>query len=257
MTNRLRMYRFRLDRREMALLGRRHRIPARTADEGYLVHAALAACFGDAAPSPFTIDPTSASSGDGVSVLAYGTTPLAELIERLQATADVQAANVMAVDDCREKALPERWTVGARYGFRVRVCPVKRRQEGQRIIERDALLVWPGADGQQDISTMDRRRACYRAWFEARTDAAAGADFADIDLASFRLARFVRRCGDRKREIPEARSAERRGASGRPDATLTGTLTITDSDAFTALLARGIGRHKAFGFGMLLLQAPG
>ena len=45
-----------------------------------------------------------------------------------------------------------------------------------------------------------------------------------------------------------------RGASGRPEVVLGGRFTITDPDTFTALLTRGIGRHRAFGFGMILLK---
>jgi CRISPR system Cascade subunit CasE len=45
------------------------------------------------------------------------------------------------------------------------------------------------------------------------------------------------------------------GARGeRPNVVLEGTLRVTDADAFRALLARGVGRHRAFGFGMLLLR---
>jgi len=56
-----------------------------------------------------------------------------------------------------------------------------------------------------------------------------------------------------------SREDDRRRASRAidgPDVTFTGTLEVTDSAAFSALLARGLGRHRAFGFGMLLL-APG
>jgi CRISPR system Cascade subunit CasE len=35
-----------------------------------------------------------------------------------------------------------------------------------------------------------------------------------------------------------------------------GTIEILDSAAFVRLLARGVGRHAAFGYGMLLLR-PG
>jgi len=34
-----------------------------------------------------------------------------------------------------------------------------------------------------------------------------------------------------------------------------GTLSVRDPEAFAAALAAGVGRHKAFGFGMLLLRA--
>ena len=37
---------------------------------------------------------------------------------------------------------------------------------------------------------------------------------------------------------------------------MSGTLRVTDPAAFAAGLARGIGRHRAFGFGMLLLAPP-
>jgi CRISPR system Cascade subunit CasE len=36
-----------------------------------------------------------------------------------------------------------------------------------------------------------------------------------------------------------------------PDASFTGVLTVRDPEAFGRLLARGIGRHRKFGFGML------
>ena len=52
----------------------------------------------------------------------------------------------------------------------------------------------------------------------------------------------------------------RRDASRRlrwvegPDTVMSGELQTSDPDAFARLLARGIGRHRAFGFGMLLLR---
>jgi CRISPR system Cascade subunit CasE len=42
----------------------------------------------------------------------------------------------------------------------------------------------------------------------------------------------------------------------RPNAVLEGHLMVRDPVAFRALLARGVGRHRAFGFGMLLLRPP-
>ena len=39
-------------------------------------------------------------------------------------------------------------------------------------------------------------------------------------------------------------------------AVLAGTLTVRDPQAFATLLARGVGRHRAFGYGMLLLSPP-
>ena len=41
-----------------------------------------------------------------------------------------------------------------------------------------------------------------------------------------------------------------------PDVVMQGRLRVSDPQAFAQLLARGVGRHRAFGFGMLLLR-PG
>ena len=35
---------------------------------------------------------------------------------------------------------------------------------------------------------------------------------------------------------------------------MTGELEVGDSERFLHLLARGVGRHRTFGFGMLLLR---
>ena len=41
---------------------------------------------------------------------------------------------------------------------------------------------------------------------------------------------------------------------GGPDAVLAGQLRVKNQQAFAQLLAHGIGRHRAFGFGLLLLR---
>jgi CRISPR system Cascade subunit CasE len=54
------------------------------------------------------------------------------------------------------------------------------------------------------------------------------------------------------------RSGRRSGskAVNGPDAVVTGTLVVRDPARFAEALARGIGRFRAFGFGMLLLSPP-
>jgi CRISPR system Cascade subunit CasE len=39
-----------------------------------------------------------------------------------------------------------------------------------------------------------------------------------------------------------------------PDATFSGLLVVKEPDNFVKLLAHGVGRHGAFGYGMLLLR---
>ena len=46
----------------------------------------------------------------------------------------------------------------------------------------------------------------------------------------------------------------RRHASEGPDAVIQGTLTVAEPGEFTDLVAHGVGRHRAYGYGMLLLR---
>jgi len=70
-------------------------------------------------------------------------------------------------------------------------------------------------------------------------------------------------CGDGRLVAERVLTADAQGvlrlSAGRlgPDAVFKGVLQIHDADAFNRLLRRGIGRHRAFGFGMLLLKPAG
>jgi CRISPR system Cascade subunit CasE len=150
------------------------------------------------------------------------------------------------------------WAFGRKLGFEVRVRPVVRRDRpGDRdaACERDAFQVayhQAEADGTGAAIELPRRESVYRAWLAGRVGRLGGARLIEdsIRLVAFQRLRVARR-----------RAAD---ASGRrpltptegPDAVLAGVLEVTDGPAFTSLLRRGIGRHRAFGFGMLLLRPP-
>ena len=68
---------------------------------------------------------------------------------------------------------------------------------------------------------------------------------ANLDTESVTLVSFQRTRAHRK--------LHRRHIEG-PDAVMRGILTVTDPDAFAETLAHGIGRHRAYGYGMLLLR---
>lgn len=104
------------------------------------------------------------------------------------------------------------------------------------------------------------REAVYTDWLAQRLDGAATIEHAL--LRDFRRTRTRRSThagqgagggggGNAGTAAPRTRPVE------GPDAVMTGTLAVTDADAFADLLARGVGRHAAFGFGMLLLAPPG
>jgi len=260
-------YRLVIDRRGLALLARDHGHPARSEDIGYQIHALLAACFGKLAPALFTLDPEGRGRGQTTPVLAYGTTPWESLLEHARATAQVQAYNAIIWGESACKPMPDSWRSGASYHYSVRVCPVRRRKrENGSSREVDAFLASPALDPSDSRPVLLRRQAVYEAWLReqvegrnvdtsTKTEWQGGAHIETCSLVSFRLARFLRHDASRSLvPVPDPRRAERQGASGRPDATLSGVLTVTDGSRFARLLARGVGRHRAFGFGMLLLK---
>ena len=84
------------------------------------------------------------------------------------------------------------------------------------------------------------REEVYREWLSSQFARRGGAQLESAELRSFQRTRAVRKL--------HAHHSE------GPDAIMRGILTITDAAAFTALLVRGIGRHRAYGYGMLLLR---
>ena len=86
------------------------------------------------------------------------------------------------------------------------------------------------------------REAVYAEWLSQEFERRQGADVdpSSVQLISFRRTRSLYREGGQRSE--------------GPDAIVRGILVITDGEAFARLLARGIGRHRAYGYGMLLLR---
>jgi CRISPR system Cascade subunit CasE len=85
------------------------------------------------------------------------------------------------------------------------------------------------------------REAVYVHWLERELQREGASSLNTARLPEFRR-ELMRRDGGARVE--------------RPNAVLEGELTVRDPVAFRALLARGLGRHRAFGFGMLLLRPP-
>jgi len=228
-------------------------------DYGYALHAALAARFGpDAAPRPFRFLPDHRA---GPHLLGYTADPAPLLDATALPVIDDLIDGIFS--DPKAQAMPATWRAGARYDFEVRVRPVVRFGKTVRAARGDRAGAWQRGASEMDAyvtaceravaaggSTTDiDREAVYLDWLTRRLAAAA-----TIDTATLRA--FQRSHARRGTHSAGDSSARTRTVEG-PDATLGGTLTVTDSDAFASLLARGIGRHAAFGYGMLLLSPPG
>ncbi|GIX17985.1 MAG: hypothetical protein KatS3mg119_2171 [Rhodothalassiaceae bacterium] len=210
-------------------------------DSGYLVHCVLRRALGPDGPQPFAVDPDGAPA-DGSTMRVYGYTgaDAARLRAALGAAADrAAAAAVLALE---ARAMPAHWPTGRLLRFATRVCPVLRQdREGRREKSRetDAFLV--AAGGMSPDERPLRREEVYRRWLARQLARDGAAELLEARLVAYRRVRL------------------RHGASRRtmtkPDARFEGLLAVRDGAAFHELLARGIGRHRVFGFGMLLLRA--
>lgn len=245
------MVRLKLDSRRVMRELAHHQLPSRQ-DTAYLVHSTLAGLFGEGTLQPFRVleDPQR-----WLTVLAYSARGDAELHRHAQEFADPSRYEACDWQAFAVKPLPEAFEAGRRLGFEVRVCPVVRLNEeteidhgGKRLSfakksEVDAWLHRRTLAHEPDVKIS--REECYGAWLQARLGAAA--QVRAVRLEGFHRVRLVRRTHEEKRQ---ARAFE------RPDALLRGELVVGDPQAFHTLLATGVGRHRSYGFGMLLLRPP-
>ncbi len=229
-----------LDGRDLERSAQRQRLPRDHEDTGYLLHGHLSALFGDLLPQPFH----GHYLRRDVEVLGYCHSDRDTLWQRAQEFAEPMVLG--SVQRLASKAMPTVWAPGRRLDFDVRVCPVVRLSSAvggyHAGSEVDAFQA-ARMRGDQASSKAE----VYRGWLDRRLDGAA--QLLDFDIQRLRNTRLVRR--NRHKEPDGRRKSPR---LHKPDAWLRGTLEVADADAFGRLLARGIGRHRAFGFGMLRLR---
>ena len=78
-----------------------------------------------------------------------------------------------------------------------------------------------------------------------------------VELLGLGLVRYQRLDVLRRTQRTEPEVARSSRVVSGPDVVLGGQLRVIRPDAFARLVARGVGRHRAFGYGMLLLHPPG
>lgn len=265
MTDSLKMIRFVLDKRGLARIAARHRLP-RGIDEGYLIHAGLAQLFATSSEATqvplhsFTVDdtnPRAVREPHLLFMLAYSNLDEGALL------AAMGTHRKDLVVECASTEMPE-LEAGTRAAFRVRACPVVRSKlpgvgedatnatGRRRSREVDAWLAERLRDWRPDPPSgpsLERqgnewlsRQDVYLRWLGNELERFGAARLED----GARLESYVRQ------------RMYRRGGRGlqRPDVVLCGSLEVGDAGGFQKLLRRGLGRHRAFGFGMLLLSRP-
>ncbi|MBT3072120.1 type I-E CRISPR-associated protein Cas6/Cse3/CasE [Rhodomicrobium sp. Az07] len=210
------------------------------ADEGCALHHLLSETFGKGALQPFRLM-VAPGAADG-SLYSYAQSDEADLREVAAECALPDALAVCDLPSLAVKAMPDKWKPGRRLAFDVRVRPVRRLLKAAAAFpkgaEVDAFLLETlraCPDGHAAENRLERE-AVYRRWLEERLGEAA-------KLEQAKMVRYER-CAILRG--PETRQG--------PDVVWHGELTVLDSDKFAARLASGVGRHGAYGYGMLLLR---
>jgi CRISPR system Cascade subunit CasE len=199
---------------------------------GYTLHAWLTALFGEAAPKPFRYFERRQEVLAYAPLDAQSLSMIAEERGSLAALAALDATNVAS------KPMPTEWRAGQRVHLEVLTCPVSRKDAEEKDVYLRAL-------DRQDDATPSRAEV-YRQWFARQWQEAVALEQVEL------LGMSARACLLRR-----ARHGSNRLLSiERPQALFAAEAVIREPTRFADYLTRGIGRHRAFGFGMVLLAPP-
>ena len=230
-------------------------------DEDHAMHCLLTECFGDIAPKPFRLMlPRSEQRG---TLYGYARADVEELRDMASVCACPLQEKVLPLASLDGKPMPSVWQPGKRLGFEMRIRPVVRptKNAGQRPCDRhykkgeNSGRSCPHCRPRKECDAfqyeaikhpsgeMNRsREEVYLEWLQARFEQKGGAvlDVSRTKLVSFSRTHVVRKLHQRYSE--------------GPDALMRGELEITDGAKFGETLESGIGRHRSYGYGMLLLR---
>ena len=220
-------------------------------DEGRALHHLVSEIWGPRTfPCFRLLVPSRRHAGN---LYAYSAMDAEALRPAARAQALPEHLQVLRLAGLESKPMPTDWRAGQRLGFDLRTRPIRRlrrdlngpKEPIRAGSEVDAFLVEALREHPEAPDGMEAegrtRQEVYLDWVSERL-----APTARLDRSASRLARF------RRQRV----AREKRDSEG-PDATVHGVLTVAAPAKFSALLLRGIGRHRAYGYGMLLLRPPG
>ena len=200
-------------------------------DDSLVIKTALTEALGGPVIRPWA---THARRGPVLTIVGYGDQSADDVnARRALALPSLQAAVGEAISVKMPALEPERlYRFSVRLVPTVRVTPTKARRHG----ERDAYLV--AADGVGPDGAL-ARDDIYRDYLVRKL---VGAEVENCRLDSFRLARFMR---------PKTNG---QATKTMPEASLSGVLRVSNPDALSECLRSGVGRQRAYGYGMVRLQ---
>lgn len=233
------LVRMNLHREELIRFARNQNLlTSRDDDFGYVLHAWLKAMFIEASPKPFYFDTRH------VVLYGYSEIDAETLAENARAFADPLAHRVLAENSLAGKPMPQQWRIGKRLELHVRACPITRKGNTEKDAFLRALDQW--VEMGENPDEKPARAKIYREWFEKQIDP-------EILLLEHVSVEGMRARGAWLRRS-RASNPSRLRVIERPEAHFRAVVAIRNSEEFTRMLIRGIGRHRSFGFGMIRLM---
>ena len=202
-------------------------------DPDRAAHCLMAESFGPRAhPRPFVIKVNSENHAEGI-LYGYTATEAGELQEAANRMQKLKHAVVLDPGTIQTVKLNEEWEKGQRVGFEVRISPTKRSSEWDE--GKGQERAWKTPPGSSAEET-------YREWLAWTIDRQGVLTALPEQMTVTRI--------DRRQVRPNRNS----GLVQRLDVTITGLATVEAPAAMTETIARGIGRNKSYGYGMMLLR---
>ena len=202
----------------------------RIEDLGHAMHCLTTETLGEAAPKQFRIM-ASRRSPHGV-LYGYTLQDVQQLVRNHRSFAVPSQQSAMPAERIAAKQMPTEWPQNTDIAFDVRCRPLRQRERQ----EIDAFWSMREANPDENISRHD----AYIRWIAEYFERRGGADLKSATLEAYQQSKTV--------------TSAHRSTPNLPEATIRGVLTITDSNDFSKVLAAGIGRHRTFGYGMLLIR---
>lgn len=223
------------------------------ADLGYLVHCVLGELFGEQAPKPFFIV---SHDRQPARVIGYTRVSAKRMREHASVYAMPSVAQCCILDNLTSKSMPNEFGVGRVLGFQVQALPLVRITSPlsgwKPGAEVDVFLAHVKRAELNEVPVLDRSLV-YIEWLKRQLEAGGACRLIHGEMAAFKLKEVLRRESVDSSSKNGTRVRSKRSFS-RPEVLFQGELEVMNEDLFRQVIQRGIGRHRGFGYGMLLLR---
>jgi CRISPR system Cascade subunit CasE len=214
--------------------GGRHQHLGPKNDFGYVIHAILELLFRKNRPQSFYFDRSNNS------LYFYSTLSRAQLADQL-INKNMAACFGLGLGscgrDCEVNDITSLIAKNPQLSFQIQTSPIKRLTGSRREVD-----VFRAADGSEKD-----RHAEYEKWLHTRLGETGMGDVIidDVVIEQHSVLRREKKLMDSNNRTKVVIDV--------PVALFTGTFTVRTRQCFLETLLKGIGRHKAFGLGMLLI----